>query len=83
MTPCDTSPTRSPALHRHEQPPRGGRCAFHSPGRPGSICGRTPAAVYVNPDAAVLRTYRCVFHDGRVAQVEAAREGFVRMAVEL
>lgn len=70
-----------PTAHRHPVPATGGRCAFHSPGRPGDICGRDPVALYVNPAAKVRNTYRCAFHDRDVARDEAARQGFVRMEV--
>jgi hypothetical protein len=67
--------------HRHDVPPRGGRCAFYSPGRPGDICGRTPVASYTNPRAKVYRTWRCAHHDSMVAQAEAAAQGYRREAV--
>lgn len=81
ITPGTHAPCTSRA-HRHDVPPTGGRCAFYSPGRPGNICGRTPVAVYVNPNAKVTNTYHCVVHDRDIVVVEAARQGFRRVALD-
>lgn len=73
-----------PGLHVHEplpDRPVGGRCAYYSPGRPGDICGRTPAAVYISPTAKVRSTYRCSVHDREVNRAEAERQGFRRLPV--
>lgn len=80
ITPGSHAPCTSRA-HRHDVPPIGGRCAFYSPGRPGGICGREPVAVYVNPNAKVLNTYRCRDHDSAIVVAEAARQGFRRVAL--
>jgi hypothetical protein len=80
VTPGSHAPC-GPERHTHPVPPTGGRCAFWSPGRPGDICGRPPVAVYVNPRAAVLRTYRCRLHDRDVNRAEAERQGYTRQAV--
>ena len=68
--------------HRHDQPQTGGRCAFYSPGRPGDICGRAPVALYVNPFAKVLNTYRCATHDRPIVHEAAAAQGFRRVPLE-
>lgn len=81
ITPGSHAPC-PPEGHRHEQPPQGGRCAFFSPGRPDNICGRRPVAVYVNPQAKVLNTYRCRDHDGAIVVAEAERQGFRRVALD-
>jgi hypothetical protein len=70
-----------PSGCQHQQPPTGGKCAFFSPGRPGSICGRDSVAVYVNPDAPVRSTYRCARHDRDVAVAAARDLGFERLEV--
>ncbi len=78
-------PVRCPSTpHRHDPMPAkpvGGRCAYFEPNRPGNICGRTPTALYVNPKAKVLNTYRCSDHDREVNRAEAERQGFRRLPV--
>jgi hypothetical protein len=80
VTPGSHAPC-SHERHTHPVPPVGERCAFFTEGRPGDICGRPPVAVYTNPRAAVLRTYRCRVHDRDVNRAEAERQGYTRQAV--
>ena len=69
-----------PGLHRHTPIARTG-CAFPDKRKPSGLCGRTPTAVYVNPFAKVLNTYRCDRHDRAVAVEAAAAMGFSRVAI--
>lgn len=73
---------RNQARHTHPLPATGARCAYHSPGRPGDICGRAPVAVYVNPRAKVRSTYRCATHDQGVNRAAAAEQGYLRQEVD-
>lgn len=70
-----------PHAHRHDTVPTGGRCAFPDERRPSGLCGRDPVALYVNPFAAVLNTYRCDRHDKAVVVEAAAEMGFQRIEV--
>lgn len=69
-------------LHRHDQPAVGGRCAFPDARKPSGLCGRDPVALYVNPFASVLNTYRCDRHDRDVVHEAAEAQGFRRVSLE-
>lgn len=70
-----------PRQHRHDPVKRTG-CAFPDGRRASGLCGREPVAVYVNPYARVLNTYRCADHDSAVIVEAAAELGFRRVAIK-
>lgn len=70
-----------PGYHTHTSPSPTG-CAFPDARKPSGLCGRDPVAVYVNPYAKVLNTYRCDRHDRSVVVEAAAEMGFVRRALD-
>jgi hypothetical protein len=72
----------APGYHRHDPQPVGGRCAFPDARKPSGLCGRDPVALYVNPFAKVLNTYRCALHDRPIVHEAAAAQGFRRVALE-